>query len=126
MAALDCSIMSIIGSRNCPCFTKNSTTRRSTVPFTLVCFLLVFLMAVLLFYLKFATRFYPNRAGEPPPFNFQLFQGHRLVALRLEVADQAERIDFEYVGEALQDGMNTYLNAIEKIKPQSWSQDQVN
>ena len=27
--------------------------------------------------MKFPTRFYPSRAGEPPPFNFQLAQGHR-------------------------------------------------
>ena len=58
--------------------TKNSTTRRSSVPFTLLCFLLVFLTAVLLFLIENVLPD-SNRVGQVNrhPFNFQLFLGHR-------------------------------------------------
>jgi len=49
-----------------------------------------------------------------------------VAALSREVADQAMNIDFEHASGTLQDGMNTYLNSIEAIKPQSWTQEAVN
>jgi len=49
-----------------------------------------------------------------------------VAALRREVADQAMNIDFEQASTTLEDGMNTYLNSIEVIKAQSWTQEQIN
>jgi len=46
-------------------------------------------------------------------------------ALSIQVAEQAFKIDFEEASGALTDGMNDYLNLIDKIRPHSWTQDPV-
>jgi hypothetical protein len=45
--------------------------------------------------------------------------------LQAELDHQSANINFETAGDLLTDGMNTYLNAIESIKPKSWTQQQV-
>ena len=48
-----------------------------------------------------------------------------VAALQVELEQQSVKINFETAGDLLTDGMNTYLNAIEAIKPKSWTQQPV-
>jgi hypothetical protein len=48
-----------------------------------------------------------------------------VAALQDELNKQSAKINFEKAGDLLTDGMNTYLNAIDAIKPKSWTQQQV-
>lgn len=48
-----------------------------------------------------------------------------VAALQAELDQQSANINFEKAGDLVTDGMNTYLNAIEAIKPKSWTQQQV-
>ena len=43
-----------------------------------------------------------------------------------EVHQQSGRLDFEWASDRLQDGMVTYLNAIRRLNPHSWTQESVN
>jgi hypothetical protein len=49
-----------------------------------------------------------------------------VTTLRAELDQQSAKINFEKAGDLLTDGMNTYLNAIEEIKPKSWTQKPIN
>ena len=42
--------------------------------------------------------------------------------LEMDVRDQSRKIDFEGLSDVVTDSMNTYLNAIKKINPTSWTQ----
>ena len=44
-----------------------------------------------------------------------------VAALQADLNQQSAKINFEKAGDLLTDGMNTYLNAIEAIKPKSWT-----
>lgn len=56
----------------------------------------------------------------------QILQIQETVAsLSREVSSQAMNIDFEHASGTLEDGMNTYLNSIKAIQPQSWTQEAV-
>jgi hypothetical protein len=45
--------------------------------------------------------------------------------LEKELANQFKNVSFERAGDVLTDGMNTYLNVIQEIKPGSWPQLEV-
>ena len=45
--------------------------------------------------------------------------------LEAQVAGRVQRLDFEGAGDALTDGMNTYLNSIKRLNPRSWTQSHV-
>lgn len=48
-----------------------------------------------------------------------------ILALQSEVDSLNKTVDFDRAADDLTDGMNTYLNAISKINPKSWTQDPV-
>jgi hypothetical protein len=48
-----------------------------------------------------------------------------VATLEAELAVQSKNVRFERGGDLLTDGMNTYLNAINELKPNSWSQQEV-
>lgn len=47
------------------------------------------------------------------------------VDLENEVAERNAKLDFERASDAIEDGMNTYLNALTQAKPKSWTQKSV-
>jgi predicted nucleic acid-binding Zn-ribbon protein len=48
-----------------------------------------------------------------------------VATLEAQLSQEAVNISFETAGDMLTDGMNTYLNAIEALKPKSWTQQPV-
>lgn len=48
-----------------------------------------------------------------------------VATLESELAEQSKVVSFERAGDLISDGMNTYLNVTNEIKPSSWTQQEV-